>query len=61
MITPQLRMIELTDTGLDAGCGGIFNLGNIITQINTGVRVGLAFGGGLNAVQQLLGQANYTF
>jgi hypothetical protein len=54
-------MSELTDAELDAVCGGVFNLGNIITQTNTAVQVGLSFGGGLNSVAQLIGQANYSF
>jgi hypothetical protein len=54
-------MSELTDAELDAVCGGVFNLGNIITQTNTAVQVGLAFGGALNSVGQLIGQANYSF
>ena len=58
MITTQLPMKELTDTELDAVCGGIWNFGNTVVQQNIGVQVGLAFGG---AVEQLLGQANYSF
>jgi hypothetical protein len=54
-------MSELTDNELDSVCGGIFNLGNILTQTNTAVQVGLSFGGGLNSVGQLIGQANYSF
>jgi hypothetical protein len=54
-------MSELTDAQLDAVCGGVFNLGNFITQTNTAVQVGLAFGGALNSVGQLIGQANYSF
>ena len=57
----ERSMSELTDAELDAVCGGIFNLGNIITQNNTAVQVGLAFGGGFNSVAQLIGQANYSF
>ena len=61
MIMTQLPMIELRDTELDAVCGGILNLGNFVTQANTGVQVGLAFGGLSNAVAQLLGQTNTSF
>jgi hypothetical protein len=57
----ERSMSELTDAELDAVCGGIFNLGNIVTQANTAFQVGLAFGGGLNAVGQFIGQANASF
>jgi hypothetical protein len=57
----ERSMNELTDAELDAVCGGIFNLGNIVTQTNTAVQVGLPFCGGLNSVAQLIGQANYSF
>jgi hypothetical protein len=60
----ERSMSELTDAELDAVCGGIFNLGNlgnIITQNNTAVQVGLSFGGGFNSVAQLISQANYSF
>jgi hypothetical protein len=61
MMMTRLQMIELTDIELDAVRGGIGNLANIVTQLNTGVQVGLAFGGLNNAVAQLLGQANISF
>jgi len=54
-------MTELTDTELDAVCGGFLdfgNLGNPITQINTGLNINinvLSFGTSAN---QLIGQAN---
>ena len=64
------EMRELTDTELDAVCGGFFNFGNVVTQTNIATQVGVAIGGisgitGGNAgnatVAQLLGQANFSF
>ncbi len=53
-----IPMTELTDTELDAVCGGILDIGNPITQINTAtptlVNV-LSVGGNTN---QIVGQAN---
>jgi hypothetical protein len=53
----EIPMRELTETELDAVCGGLFNFGSIasIVQANTAVNVGLAFGG---SVAQLIGQSN---
>ena len=62
-------MRELTDTELDAVCGGFFDFGNIVTQTNIATQVGVAVGGisgitGGNAgnatVAQLLAQANVS-
>ena len=64
------EMRELTDTELDAVCGGVWNFGNIVTQTNVATQIGVAVGGtsfftggnaGNAAVGQLLGQANYSF
>jgi hypothetical protein len=63
------EMRELRDTELDAVCGGFFNFGNRVTQMNSAQQVGAAVGGnsfitfgnaGNAAVQQLLGQANLS-
>jgi hypothetical protein len=63
------EMRELTDTELDAVCGGFFDFGNIVTQTNIATQVGVAVGGisgitGANAgnasVAQLLAQANFS-
>jgi hypothetical protein len=63
------EMRELTDTELDAVCGGFFDFGNIVTQTNIATQVGVAVGGisgitGGNAgnatVAQLLAQANVS-
>ena len=62
-------MTELTDSELDAVCGGILNLGNItnqlhlgkLVQINTAVQIGLATGGGVLSpatVAQFVNQSN---
>ena len=60
---------ELSDTELDAVCGGFFNFGNRVTQTNSGQQVGAAVGGnsfitfgnaGNAAVAQWLGQANVS-
>jgi hypothetical protein len=43
-----ITMTELTDTELDAVCGGVLDFGNVITQINTGLNLNinvLSFGG----------------
>ena len=64
------EMRELTDTELDAVCGGFFDFGNIVTQTNIATQVGVAVGGisgitGGNAgnatVAQLLAQANFSW
>ena len=39
------EMRELTDTELDAVCGGFFDFGNIVTQTNIATQVGVAVGG----------------
>jgi hypothetical protein len=63
------EMRELSDTELDAVCGGFFNFGNIVTQTNIATQVGVAVGGisvltggnaGNAAVQQVLGQLNFS-
>jgi hypothetical protein len=52
----EIPMRELTETELDAVCGGLFDVGSIV-QTNTAVQVGLAFGGSL---AQLIGQSNIS-
>jgi hypothetical protein len=56
--------IELTDTELDEVCGGIANVGNLITQLNVAVPIAEAHGGsGTNsfaAVAQFVGQLNFS-
>jgi hypothetical protein len=63
------EMRELTDTEIDAVCGGVFDFGNIITQTNIATQVGVALGGisgiaagpaGNASVAQLLGQLNFN-
>ena len=63
------EMRELTDTELDAVCGGFFDFGNIVTQTNIATQVGVAAGGisgitggnaGNASVAQLLAQANFS-
>jgi len=60
---------ELSDTELDAVCGGFFDFGNTVTQLNSAQQVGAAVGGhsfltfgnaGNAAVAQVLGQANLS-
>jgi bacteriocin-like protein len=57
-------LTELTDTELDAVTGGIFNFGNIITQINNAENVGVALNlgglGGVANVAQFIGQGNFS-
>ena len=53
-----IALTELTDTELDAVCGGVFDFGNPITQINTGLNLNinvLSFGTSAN---QAIGQGN---
>ena len=53
-----VAMTELTDTELDAVCGGVLDFGNPITQINTGLNINinvLSFGTSAN---QFIGQGN---
>ena len=71
MSPTEIRVTELTDSELDAVCGGILNLGNIINhlhlgkndivQINTAVQIGFAIGGGVLSpatVAQFINQSN---
>ncbi len=63
MIPTEVPVTELTDTELDAVCGGIANLGNLINQQNLAVPIGVAIGGGVlspAAVAQFVGQANVS-
>jgi hypothetical protein len=63
IMTPKHELTELTDTELDVVCGGFLNgFGNIVTQTNNAVQVGVAIGGigGLTNVAQILGQANFS-
>ncbi len=51
-------LTELTDTELDAVCGGVLDFGNVITQINTGLNLNinvLSFG---TSAEQSIGQGN---
>ena len=62
MSPTEIRLTELTDSELDAVCGGILNLGNIIrfgnvVQTNTAVQFGLAIGSGAT-VAQFINQSN---
>jgi len=61
---PELnQMTELTDTELDAASGGFLNgLGNITTQTNNAVQVGVAvgFASAVTNVGQILAQANVS-
>jgi len=45
MIPTEVPVTELIDTELDAVCGGLLNLGNIIQQQNIAVVIGVAVGG----------------
>jgi len=55
------NMRELTDTELDEVCGGTFNFASPVIQTNTALQVGVALGlGGPAAIQQLLGQSNFS-
>ena len=62
--TEVIPVTELTDTELDAVCGGILNLGNILTQLNVAVPIASAQGGsGANsaaAIAQFVGQLNFS-
>jgi len=61
MIPTEVPVTELTDTELDAVCGGILNFGNAISQQNIAVPIGLAQGGlfaSPAAVTQIVGQLN---
>jgi hypothetical protein len=37
----EIPMRELTETELDAVCGGLFDFGNTLVQTNTAVNIGL--------------------
>jgi hypothetical protein len=53
-----VAMTELTDTELDAVCGGALDFGNVITQINTGLNLNinvLSFG---TSAEQGISQGN---
>ena len=57
------EMRELTDMGVEAVAGGLFDFGNVNIQPNIGLQVGVAIGGfsvfgngGSAGVGQLLGQ-----
>jgi len=57
------ELIELNDTELNEVSGGFLNgLGNITTQTNNAVQVGVAigFGSAVTNVGQLLAQANFS-
>ena len=62
MLPTEIAMSELTDTELDAVCGGFlnFNFGSPVTQTNVSTKVGVALVGlgGLAAVLQSNRQAN---
>jgi hypothetical protein len=61
MLPIEIPMSELTDTELDAVCGGLlnFNFASPVTQVNTASQVGVSVGlGGLSAVLQSIRQAN---
>jgi hypothetical protein len=62
MLPTEIAMSELTDTELDAVCGGLlnFNFGSPVTQTNVSTQVGVALVGlgGLAAVLQSNRQAN---
>ena len=57
------KLIELNETELDEVSGGFLNgLGNITTQTNNAVQVGVAIGtlSGITNVGQILAQANFS-
>jgi hypothetical protein len=61
MIPTEIPVSELTDTELDAVCGGLANFFNSITQTNVAVPIGVAVGGlGGAAVLQSVGQLNFS-
>ena len=65
----MIPVSELTDTELDAVCGGFFNFGNTVVQANTAVNIaapvvlGNLIGGPSNVanIVQGIGQANWSF
>lgn len=61
MLPTEIAMSELTDTELDAVCGGLlnFNFASPVIQTNTASQVGVAVNlGGFAAVLQSIRQAN---
>ena len=53
-----VTMTELTDTELDAVCGGVLNFGNPITQINTGLNLNINVLSLGTSANQFIGQGN---
>jgi hypothetical protein len=53
-----IPMTELTDTELDAVCGGILDFGNVIAQNNTATNTALTVLGVSGATVQAIGQTN---
>jgi hypothetical protein len=53
-----VAMTELTDTELDAVCGGFLDFGNPVIQINTGLNLNLGVLSASGPVTQLIGQGN---
>ena len=46
----MIEKIELIDAELDAVCGGLFNFGNVIAQINSATQNATAVGGSASSV-----------
>ena len=60
----ELPVNELTDTELDAVCGGFLNNFlnfGIVTQTNTAVPVAVNLGSGASNIIQAIGQGNFSF
>ena len=53
-----IPMTELTDTELDAVCGGILDFGNVIAQNNTAQNLNLGVLSASGATVQAIGQTN---
>jgi hypothetical protein len=53
-----VTMTELTNTELDAVCGGLLDFGNPVIQINTGLNLNLAVLSATGPVAQAIGQGN---
>jgi hypothetical protein len=53
-----VTMTELTNTELDAVCGGLLDFGNPVIQINTGLNLNLGVLSASGPVTQLIGQGN---
>jgi hypothetical protein len=53
----EIPMRELTETELDAVCGGLFDLASVV-QTNTAVNIGVGVLGG--SLTQLIGQSNIS-